>query len=271
MAAADEPLLEITAVDAEQLARLAWHIGNRHLPAQMATGRILIREDSVIEDMLKGLGAAVRHVAEPFMPEPGAYDQQPFPAARASESPGSPPWMTRDRSSATQFQLLAWCSGSYPHRRVQLQPWHGVGGRTRHGDYTFQFGGLHRRERDTRRWLVDAVLFAHAWRAARQSAAIWERGGSAQLLEITELAAAFRATSETALESRQQGAAFLAVTIKAWPHPRLEQFVAELRGQRLPIALQWLSRAPLMASTLSASLHAYVQAGATNRCLREPG
>jgi urease accessory protein len=72
--AAAEPLLEIRAGDAEQLARLAWHIGNRHLPAQIATGRILIREDSVIEDMLKGLGAALRHVDEPFTPEPGAYD-----------------------------------------------------------------------------------------------------------------------------------------------------------------------------------------------------
>jgi urease accessory protein len=74
VAAAAEPLLEVRAGDADQLARLAWHIGNRHLPAQITTGRILIREDSVIEDMLKGLGAAVRHVAEAFTPEPGAYD-----------------------------------------------------------------------------------------------------------------------------------------------------------------------------------------------------
>ena len=72
--AAAEPLLAITAADAQQLARLAWHIGNRHLPAQIASGRILIREDAVIEDMLTGLGATVRHVAEPFTPEPGAYD-----------------------------------------------------------------------------------------------------------------------------------------------------------------------------------------------------
>jgi urease accessory protein len=71
--AAPEPLLEIRAADADQLARLAWHIGNRHLPAQITTGRILIREDCVIENMLQGLGAAVRHVAEPFTPEPGAY------------------------------------------------------------------------------------------------------------------------------------------------------------------------------------------------------
>ncbi len=70
--AAAEPLLEITA-DTDQLARLAWHIGNRHLPAQIAPGRILIREDSVIESMLLGLGASVRHVCEPFTPEPGAY------------------------------------------------------------------------------------------------------------------------------------------------------------------------------------------------------
>ena len=74
VAAAKEPLLEVTAADPDQLARLAWHIGNRHLPAQIATGRILLREDGVIEDMLRGLGAAVRHVAEPFTPEPGAYD-----------------------------------------------------------------------------------------------------------------------------------------------------------------------------------------------------
>ena len=74
VSAAPEPLLEIRAAEADQLARLAWHIGNRHLPAQITTGRILIREDPVIEDMLKGLGATVRHVEEPFTPEPGAYD-----------------------------------------------------------------------------------------------------------------------------------------------------------------------------------------------------
>jgi urease accessory protein len=74
VAAADEPLLEITAADADEMGRLAWHIGNRHLPAQITTGRILIREDSVIETMLQGLGATVRHVAGPFTPEPGAYD-----------------------------------------------------------------------------------------------------------------------------------------------------------------------------------------------------
>jgi urease accessory protein len=74
VAAAAEPLLEVTTADAYQLARLAWHIGNRHLPAQFAAARILIREDGVIEAMLNGLGATVRHVTEPFTPEAGAYD-----------------------------------------------------------------------------------------------------------------------------------------------------------------------------------------------------
>ena len=74
VAAAAEPLLEVRCNDPQHLVRVAWHLGNRHLPAQITTGRILIREDSVIEDMLKGLGAAVRHVDEAFTPEPGAYD-----------------------------------------------------------------------------------------------------------------------------------------------------------------------------------------------------
>jgi len=74
VAAAAEALLVVTAADADQLARLAWHIGNRHLPAQIGAGRILIREDSVIEEMLVGLGANVRHVTESFTPEAGAYD-----------------------------------------------------------------------------------------------------------------------------------------------------------------------------------------------------
>jgi urease accessory protein len=71
--AAAEPLLEVTTSDAQHLLRVAWHIGNRHLAAQIVGTRMLIREDTVIESMLLGLGASVRHVAEPFTPEPGAY------------------------------------------------------------------------------------------------------------------------------------------------------------------------------------------------------
>ena len=70
--AAEEPLAEVVA-DGAVLARIAWHIGNRHTPAEIGTGRILVQRDHVIEDMLEKLGAAVRHVRAPFRPEGGAY------------------------------------------------------------------------------------------------------------------------------------------------------------------------------------------------------
>lgn len=71
--AAVEQLLEVKSQDATRLSRLAWHIGNRHLEAQIEADRILIRPDHVIEAMLVQQGAKVRHVSEPFSPEPGAY------------------------------------------------------------------------------------------------------------------------------------------------------------------------------------------------------
>ena len=71
--AAPEPLAEIRATDAAALTRVAWHIGNRHLPAAISAERLLIRRDHVIEEMVRGLGGCVRHVTEPFEPEGGAY------------------------------------------------------------------------------------------------------------------------------------------------------------------------------------------------------
>ena len=73
--AAAEDLIEITCTSAHDLQRIAWHMGNRHCPAAIEPDRILIRRDHVIEDMLKGLGAEVRDVVEPFDPERGAYDE----------------------------------------------------------------------------------------------------------------------------------------------------------------------------------------------------
>jgi urease accessory protein len=71
--AAPEPLLEIRSPDPQHLVRVAWHLGNRHLPTQM-TGRALrIRRDHVIEAMVKGLGARVIEIEAPFDPEGGAY------------------------------------------------------------------------------------------------------------------------------------------------------------------------------------------------------
>ncbi len=71
--AASEALMEVTAPDATTLIRLAWHIGNRHLAAQLEEFRIVIREDPVITSMLLGLGATVRPFMGTFAPESGAY------------------------------------------------------------------------------------------------------------------------------------------------------------------------------------------------------
>ena len=73
IAATLEDLLEIRASDSNHLSRLAWHIGNRHLEAQIETTRILIRPDHVIAKMLQGQGATVSKVREKFSPEHGAY------------------------------------------------------------------------------------------------------------------------------------------------------------------------------------------------------
>ena len=71
--AAEEELMDIRARNIEHLVQLAWHIGNRHLPAQIEETRILIRRDRIIRHMLETLGATVTDVSEPFHPEQGAY------------------------------------------------------------------------------------------------------------------------------------------------------------------------------------------------------
>ena len=71
--AAVEPLMEAEPGDTVPLARLAWHIGNRHLEAEITATSIKLRRDHVIADMLRGLGANVRDIEAPFSPEGGAY------------------------------------------------------------------------------------------------------------------------------------------------------------------------------------------------------
>ncbi len=74
---APEPLAEIKPMDANHAMKIAWHLGNRHLPVQFTTTKIRIRRDHVIEEMLKGLGARVMWIEAPFDPEGGAYAQAP--------------------------------------------------------------------------------------------------------------------------------------------------------------------------------------------------
>src|SRR5258706_2751036 len=71
--AAPEPLIEIRGSDPQHLVRVAWHLGNRHLPTQITARGLRIRRDHVIEAMVKGLGARVIEIESPFDPEGGAY------------------------------------------------------------------------------------------------------------------------------------------------------------------------------------------------------
>jgi urease accessory protein len=71
--AAPEPLAEIRCNDPQDLVRVAWHLGNRHLPTQIMPKGLRVRRDHVIEAMVKGLGARVIEIEAPFDPEGGAY------------------------------------------------------------------------------------------------------------------------------------------------------------------------------------------------------
>jgi urease accessory protein len=123
------------------------------------------------------------------------------------------------------YRLLAWCSPAYPTGAFSYS--HGLEQAVEAGsvrdpqslmDYVLAVlsrgGG----------W-VDAVLFAHVWRAA---------GDPAALDELAELAAAQRGSAEALLESTQQGQAFLEVSRRAWPHPLLEAFARRQAGR--PVA-----------------------------------
>jgi urease accessory protein len=68
--AADEPVVRVTGPN---LARLAWHVGNRHTPCEVQADHLVIRQDHVLEGMLVGLGASLTRVIGPFRPEGGAY------------------------------------------------------------------------------------------------------------------------------------------------------------------------------------------------------
>ena len=71
--AAAEPLMEAQCGDPLQLARAAYHLGNRHVALQLLAGRLRFAQDHVLGDMLRGLGLPVLELEAPFEPEAGAY------------------------------------------------------------------------------------------------------------------------------------------------------------------------------------------------------
>jgi len=70
---APEPLVEIRGNDLTHLARLAWHLGDRHVPVQILSNRLRMRRDAALESLVKGLGARLTEIEAPFDPEGGAY------------------------------------------------------------------------------------------------------------------------------------------------------------------------------------------------------
>ena len=103
---------------------------------------------------------------------------------------------------------------------------------------------------------VDAVLFVHTWRAAAIS--------DQAVDEISQLGAAFRGTAETALESLQQGAAFLQITRQAWPHPAIDGYARRHAGRGVAHSVIVGLTCAVHAIALQPALSAYLQAVAAN-------
>lgn len=71
--AAPEPLFEARVNDVAALSRMAWHLGDRHVPVQVLANRIRTRRDAAVESLLTSLGVKVALIDAPFEPEGGAY------------------------------------------------------------------------------------------------------------------------------------------------------------------------------------------------------
>jgi urease accessory protein len=160
-------------------------------------------------------------------------------------------------SEAALYRLMTWLSPAYP-----------VGGFSySHGlEYAVEEGLANDRD-SLIAWVTTAVevggghvggaLLAEAWRAAADEDA-------SRLEEVASLAAAWRSTSEIALESEAQGAAFLAVTRAAWPHPMLDRLVAERRGGPIALSLAVGATCACHGIALVPALVAYLHGFAGN-------
>jgi urease accessory protein len=88
--AAPERLLAIRAPSPLALQRLIWHIGNRHIPAELTDEAVYIAEDHVLAAMVRGLGGSAEPVTRPFRPEGGAYAGGHAHGSSHAHGPGSP-------------------------------------------------------------------------------------------------------------------------------------------------------------------------------------
>ncbi|WP_239018983.1 urease accessory protein UreF [Sphingobium terrigena] len=158
-------------------------------------------------------------------------------------------------ADAALHRLLAWTSPSYPVGSFTYS--HGLetavedGRITTAGHVTAYIEAVLARGGG---W-IDAVLFVHAHRAAHDES---------MFDALSELAAAFRGSSETALESRQQGGSFLSVTRKAWPHPALDAFAARNGDHPIAHATVMALACAVHDIPLEPALHGWLHATAAN-------
>ncbi len=161
--------------------------------------------------------------------------------------------MVMSTTEAALYRLMTWLSPAYPLGAFSYS--HGL-------EYAVDAGLVGDRE-TLRAWIAVAVLSGAGRSDGAFLAAAWRAASSRDddlLDEIAELAAAWRGTAETALESRAQGAAFLATTRNAWPHRSLDRLSLRHRGEvALPVAVGVAAGAhgvPLDA-VLTGYLHAF--------------
>jgi len=74
--AAPEPIIEARVTDAAGLVRLAWQLGDRHVPVQVLANRIRVQGTEAAETLLKSFGVKTARIEAPFEPEGGAYEAQ---------------------------------------------------------------------------------------------------------------------------------------------------------------------------------------------------
>jgi urease accessory protein len=258
VASRPELLAELRTTAASDLVKLAWHLGNRHVQVQIGENRLWVRRDHVLEDMARGLGATVAHMAAPFEPQRGAHShssatlwQEPRESPSEDASNNSPrtviteqgartaddamarrarPGPTAEPAQALQaldcaglYQLLTWLSPGFP-----------VGAFSYSGGLEWAVAAGDVVDPATlERWLgvivghgsgfCDAVFFVHAHRAALAK-------DDAALRTVAELAAVFAASKERQLELALQGGAFLAATRAAWRCQALDRLTAVWSG-----------------------------------------
>lgn len=73
VSAKPEPVLTVTAKSSLDLLRAAYHLGNRHIPLEIAASYLRLSPDSVLHKMLEQMGMEVEEAILPFQPETGAY------------------------------------------------------------------------------------------------------------------------------------------------------------------------------------------------------